>query len=189
MHNNHKLIAIVGLTGSGKTEATRFFELVGFSIIRFGDLTDDYLKENNLERNEHNERRAREFLRKKHGMEAYAKLNLQKIEELLQQNNLVIDGLYSWEEFKFLKNIFSKHFMIIALYAPPELRHFRLTNRLQRPLTKEEAVERDYSEIEHLNKAGPIAFADCTIINTATLIDLKQNVQQVIKTVMDQEII
>jgi len=65
MHK-HKLIAIVGLAGAGKTEVSRFFELAGFVKIRFGDLTQEYLQQNNLEVNEHNEKNAREFLRRKH---------------------------------------------------------------------------------------------------------------------------
>jgi dephospho-CoA kinase len=34
-----------------------------------------------------------------------------------------------------------------------------------RPLTPDEAKKRDYSEIENIEKGGPIAMADYTIIN------------------------
>jgi len=184
--NSHIIIAIVGLTGSGKTEAARYFELSGFSKIRFGDITDEYLQQNNLEKNEENEKRAREFLRKKYGMSAYAKLNESKIHELMKINNVVIDGLYSWEEFTYLKSIFQEKITLLAIYAPPALRHIRLNTRHLRPLTKDEAISRDYAEIEHLNKAGPIAFADFTVINTTTLIDLKQNIDQLIRYLLTQ---
>jgi len=32
-------------------------------------------------------------------MAAYAKLNLPRIDETLQKSNVVLDGLYSWEEY------------------------------------------------------------------------------------------
>ncbi|MBI5392428.1 AAA family ATPase [Candidatus Woesearchaeota archaeon] len=180
MHK-HKLIAIVGLAGAGKTEVARFFELAGFVKIRFGDLTQEYLQQNNLEVNEHNERNAREFLRKKHGMAAYAKLNLGNIQKNLESNHVVIDGLYSWEEYKFLKHYIGEQLHLLAIYASPELRHIRLNTRHLRPLDKEEAESRDIAEIEHLNKAGPIAYADHTIVNTTTIIDLREKVHEYIK--------
>ena len=45
-----RLIAIVGMTGSGKSEASVIFEKMGYQRIRFGDITDDILKEKGLER-------------------------------------------------------------------------------------------------------------------------------------------
>ena len=71
----HKIVAIVGLPGAGKTEAARFFVQHGFKLIKFGLLTDKLIKDNNIEDTEENERRMREYLREKEGMAAYAKLN------------------------------------------------------------------------------------------------------------------
>jgi len=41
-----------------------------------------------------------------------------------------------------------------------------------RPLNKKAAIARDYSEIENVEKGGPIAMADYIIINEGTLKDL-----------------
>ena len=103
MDTPYKVLALVGMPGSGKTEVSRFIELAGCYRIRFGDLTDEHLQKNNLERNEENERRIREFIRKKEGNNAYAKLNLDRVKTALQTSHVVIDGMYSWEEFLFLK--------------------------------------------------------------------------------------
>lgn len=177
----HKIVAIVGMPGSGKTEVSRFFELQGFLRIRFGEITEEHIKQNNLEINENNERRIREFLRKKYGNTAYAFLNFERIKTALETNNVVIDGMYSWEEFMFLKEKFNEKLVVLAVYAPPNVRHLRLNTRTIRPLNKDEAISRDITQIENLNQAGPIAMADHTIINIKTLIDLRNEVDRFLK--------
>lgn len=175
-----KLIAIVGMAGSGKSELANLFEENEFTIIRFGEITDEILAKKDLEITEENEKKARENLRKDHGMAVYAKLNLEKIEDALKKSHVVIDGLYSWEEYLFLREKF-RHIITLAVYAPPETRHERLVEREVRPLTKEQARKRDIKEIENLNKSGPIAMADYTIYNVSTLFDLKENLGKFIE--------
>jgi dephospho-CoA kinase len=79
-----KVVAIVGMTGAGKSEVARVFEEHGFKKVRFGDITDEEIKHMRLEPNEENERYIRQQLRKKHGMDAYAKLNLPRIDSSLK---------------------------------------------------------------------------------------------------------
>ena len=172
-----RLIAIVGMTGSGKSEASVIFEKMGYQRIRFGDITDDILKEKGLELTEENERSVRENLRKDHGMSAYAKMNVPKVRETVSKKNVIIDGLYSWEEYVLLKQEFP-FMVVLAVYAPPALRYERLVEREVRPLTYEQSRGRDKNEIENLNKAAPISMADYTIVNTGTLFDLKASTQK-----------
>ncbi len=106
-----KVVSIVGMTGAGKSEVSRIFEESGFIRIRFGDVTDEEVKKRGLELNEENERHVRELLRKEHGMSAYAKLNLPRIDSALKRSDVVIDGLYSWEEYTFLKDYYGETFM------------------------------------------------------------------------------
>ena len=98
-----KLIAIVGMCGSGKSIASEYFENMGYKKIYLGGITMDKLKEENLEVNPDNEKMMRERLRKEYGMGAYALLSIPKIEELIKTDNVVLDGLYSWDELKILK--------------------------------------------------------------------------------------
>jgi dephospho-CoA kinase len=175
-----KVVSIVGMTGAGKTEVARVFEESGFVRIRFGDLTDREIEQRGLELNEENERFVRESLRKQYGMAAYAKLNLPRIDEALKQSSVVIDGLYSWEEYTFLKNYYREGFCVVAVLASPETRYSRLTSRSSRRLTLDEATSRDVAEVEHLNKGGPIAMADFTIINESSLRNLRKEVRRII---------
>lgn len=171
-----RVIALVGMTGSGKTSVSQLMEKHAFHRIRFGDITDRYLKENGLEPNEKNEKYAREFLRKKYGMAGYAILNIPLINEALELNHVVVDGIYSWEEYKVLKEKYKDKFIVIAIFASPLTRAKRLKQRLIRPLEPNEVKARDIAEIENIQKAGPIAVADITIINEGTLGELKKNV-------------
>jgi len=86
------LVALVGLAGSGKTEASNIFREHGYGYIRFGDITMDILKERGLEVNEKNERAVREGVRREYGMAAYAVLNEGKIREARELGDVVIDG-------------------------------------------------------------------------------------------------
>ncbi|MBT4824095.1 AAA family ATPase [Candidatus Woesearchaeota archaeon] len=179
---DRKIVALVGLPGSGKTEAARFFSQHGFKIIKFGDLTDKLIQDNKIEHTEHNEKRMREYLREKEGMEAYAKLHKNDIAKTLVTTNIVIDGLYSWEEYLFLKKIYKERLLLLAIYAPPPVRHLRLNTRHHRPLHKEEAISRDKEEIENLNVGGPIAVANHTIVNIRGMEDLRIHIAEFVKT-------
>lgn len=175
-----KVVAIVGMPGAGKTAVARVFEQSGFVRVRFGDITDEEIAKRGLELNEKNERYIRELLRKEHGMSAYARLNLPRIDSALEHSNVVIDGLYSWEEYTLLKTYYGDNFCVVAVWASPKTRYSRLSRRLDRSLTAEEAAERDRAEIEKVNKGGPIAMADFTIVNESSLEDLDEEVHRIV---------
>lgn len=168
------------MAGSGKSEVARVFDASGFTRIRFGDLTDREVLARGLQINEENERTVRESLREEHGMAAYAILNLPEIEKALEKTHVVIDGLYSWEEYTFLKGHFGRNFSVVAVISSPATRYQRLTVRSVRGLTAEDAAARDKSEIENIHKAGPIAMADYSIINESFLDDLQAETKKVI---------
>jgi len=182
-----EVVAIVGMTGSGKSEAARFFEENGYKKIRFGDVTDKEIKKRGLELNEANERIVREQLRKDYGMEAYAVLNLSGIDLALKQTPVAIDGLYSWQEYTFLKNYYGSRFCVVAIWASPQTRYARLAKRGVRPLTTEEAAGRDEAEVLKISKSGPIAMADYTIANEAALKDLKREVKKTITAIRKRQ--
>jgi dephospho-CoA kinase len=175
-----KLVAIVGMTGAGKSEVARVFEEHDFKKVRFGDITDEELKNRGLEPNEENERSIREDLRKRYGMAAYAKLSLPRIDSSLRSSNVVVDGLYSWEEYTLLKERYGERLKVLAVWSSPAIRHARLGHRAKRPLTLEEAASRDKSEIENINKGGPIAAADFTIINEDSPEVLKREAERIL---------
>ena len=177
-----KVVSIVGMPGAGKSEVARIFAEKGYTRIRFGELTDREVRRRGLELNERNEREVRESLRQEHGMAAYAKLNLPAIDIALTKGNVVIDGLYSWEEYLVIKEKYGNNFRVVAVWSSPYTRHKRLSQRRERPLSEEEATSRDRAEIEKVNKGGPIAMADFTLTNESSLDSLRQETEKVIKS-------
>ncbi len=175
-----KVVAIVGMSGSGKSEVSRVFEEKGYVRVRFGDLTDREIEKRGLAPGEESERYVREQLRDEHGMAAYAVLNLPRIDEARKSAGVVIDGLYSWEEYLFLKDHYGADLYVVAVWSSPETRCARLAQRSSRDLSREEAADRDRAEIEKVNKGGPIAMADATIINDASLANLRRQTERII---------
>lgn len=187
----NKIICTVGMPGAGKSIVSDELVRQGFDYLRFGQITLDKIKEEDIELSEGNEKKIREGFRKKYGMGAFALLNIPKLDELLKKSNVVVDGLYSWSEYKILKERYNDLIYIVAIYTPPKLRYKRLKNRAVendkkqrfRNFTEEEAKARDYAEIENIEKGGPIAMADFTIVNTGTIDELRKNINDILSQI------
>lgn len=185
------LIAIVGMPGGGKTEAAEYLVGKGFEFVRLGQLTLDEVKKRGLEPTEANERPIREQLRREHGMDAFATLNFPKIDRLLKKGDVVVDGLYSWEEYLAFKKKYP--IVVIAIYASPGTRYARLGKRTwdrkkdpdmkNRSYTKDEAAARDKAQLENLHSGPPIAMADFTIVNECSLREMQKSMDEILKTV------
>jgi dephospho-CoA kinase len=178
----NRIAAIVGMAGAGKSEVASFLTSRGMLYIHFGDITQEELKSRGLPVNEANERLVREKIRAIHGMAAYAVLNIGRIEDALKSGNVVVDGLYSWEEYLTLDERFGERLVIVAVTASPATRQRRLAARRVRPLSAEEVASRDRAEIEKLNKGGPIAMADITLVNEGSLEELLRQAERVAET-------
>lgn len=176
------IIAIVGMCGSGKSIASDYYEALGYKKVYFGGVTMEQLKKEGLEVNPDNERMMRERLRKEYGMSAYAILLLPKIEELSKQYNVVLDGLYSWDELVVLKEKFP-NLIVLSIVVDKETRYNRLVQRSIRPLTNDEAKKRDVTEITNLAKGGPIAYADYYILNNGNLDDYNNELDRITKMI------
>lgn len=191
----YAIVAFVGMPGAGKSTAADCLVEMGWTYVRFGQVTIDRLREAGQEINPENEKKMREGLRAQYGMGIFATLSLPKIEEGLKTNHVVVDGLYSWSEYRILKEKFGDRLHVAAVYASPRTRYARLARRAHdaqadpafkmRPLTPEEAKKRDYAEIENLEKGGPIAMADHTIVNERSVDDLIAQARALATTVAE----
>ena len=179
----NKIIAIVGMCGSGKSVASEILVDKGYERVYFGGVTMDKLKEKGLEVTPENEKMMREKLREDLGMGAFARILLPKIKELSLKNLVVLDGLYSWDEYKILSDEFKKQLVTIAIVCDKKTRYNRLKTREERPLTMAQARDRDLAEIENIAKAPPIAYADYYIFNNGTLEDYKNRLEEILKQI------
>jgi dephospho-CoA kinase len=170
-HENVKIVAFVGLTGSGKSSAVGYLTDKGYPKVYFGGVVLDAMTKAGLEHTQVNEQPFREQLREREGKDFIANRIVKQIRDLIAagQHRIIADGIYTWTEYKILKHEFPGELTVVAVVAPKHLRHHRLTQRPIRPLTDTEANERDWAEIENLEKGGPIAIADHYIINNGNL--------------------
>ena len=180
----NKIIALVGMCGAGKSVASETLENeYGYKKVYFGGITYEKLKEEGIERTPETETKMREDLRKQYGMGCYATLSLPKIKELYKDGNVVIDDLYSWSEYKVLKEEFDSNVILLGILADKNLRYDRISIRKERSYTKEDANKRDISELENLEKGGPIAYADYYILNNGSLEEYKNRLKEVMEEI------
>ncbi|MBR2908871.1 MAG: AAA family ATPase [Clostridia bacterium] len=174
--SKNKIVAVVGMCGSGKTVAVNEFEKRGWTKIYFGEATFIKMKELGLEINEENERKVREQLRASGDKGIYAKIFLPEIEKAFKKGNVVIESLYSWSEYKIVKEKFGDAFEVLCIATDAPLRRARLEQRVFRPMDKASSISRDYAEIENIEKGSPIGIADHYILNNTTISTFRKHV-------------
>lgn len=179
-HENLKIIAFVGLAGTGKSTAVHYLTEKGYPKVYFGGIVLDEVKKRGLELTQENEQPIREELRETEGKDFVVKRIIKQIHDLVNagQHRIVADGLYTWTEYKALKKEFPGEMTVIAVVAPRHLRKHRMATRPVRPLNSEQVDQRDWAEIENIEKGGPIAIADYYLHNEG---DMESFYQQIDK--------
>ena len=182
INKNVKIVAFVGLPGVGKSAAVDYITEKGYPKVYFGGIIYAAMNEAGIEITPESQQKFREEIRETEGKDFVVKRVVKQTQELIEagQHHIVLDGLYSWTEYKILKHEFPGELSVIAIVAPKRLRHRRLANRPERPFTQAEADQRDWSEIENLEKGGPIAIADHYIMNDSDLEKLYKQVDEVL---------
>ncbi len=185
MNPSTKIIAFVGMAGSGKSTAVEYVTGQGRPKVYFGGVIYDAMREAGIEITPESQATFREEIRAREGKDFVVKRVISQIQNLIEagQKHIVADGLYSWTEYKALKHAFPSEVTVVAILAPKSLRHRRLTQRPDRPFTDQEATERDWAEIENLEKGGPIANADYFILNDGDIDRLHDQIDAVLETV------
>jgi dephospho-CoA kinase len=164
------LVAVVGLSGVGKSEAAKLLvNRYGYSTVYFGGVVVNEVLRRGLPLTQVNEREVREELRVMEGMDVMAARSIESIRKDLEHGRVAIDGLYSTAELSLLRKEFRSQLVTIAIHAPRWLRAERLRNRRIRPLTAVEMDDRDHYEIMNLDKAPPIVLADLHVVNDGSV--------------------
>jgi len=95
----------------------------------------------------------------------------------------VLDGVYSWTEYCTLKHEFPKALTFLAVVVDKHLRYERVAVRPGRAFDAKAIRERDRSEIENLEKGGPIVAADYYVLNNGTIEELEEATDKVLKEI------
>lgn len=182
-----KLIAVVGMAGSGKSIATDYLKEHGWNKIYFGGAIYDRMKKEGIEITPDTQKEFRENIRKKYGMGAVAVLLKDEIREAFRNGNTVLDGLYSWDEFLILREEFGDRLKVICVCCDKRIRYERIAKRPDRPFNVDEIVTRDITEIENLAKGGPIAYADYFLFNNGSLEDYEKRLLEILDDIEEHE--
>ena len=180
-----KIIALVGLAGSGKSTATDYLKQKGYPSVYFGGVVMKALKDENLGITPANEKMMRTKLREDFGKDIIVNKIVEQIQNLIKsgQKRIIADGLYTWTEYKILKKHFPTELKVIALVPPKNLRHKRISSRPERAMTLAEINDRDLNEIEVLEKGGPIAIADYFIVNKNSNLRTRIKIDKILKEI------
>ncbi|MEK7522105.1 MAG: hypothetical protein AAB569_00850, partial [Patescibacteria group bacterium] len=130
-----------------------------------GKTVIDRVNQKNLPHSEKTHKEVREELRVKHGKEAMAVLNIDKIKTALKDNLIiVVEGMRSWEEYLYFKKELPEvKLVIVCIYSEKLLRYRRISKRNN--MSEHYGEERDINEVVGINSGPTIAYADHVIKN------------------------
>ncbi|MBQ7802299.1 AAA family ATPase [Candidatus Saccharibacteria bacterium] len=179
-----KIVAFVGMSGSGKSVAVDYLTEKGIPKVYFGGMIYKEMERRGIERTPdgESEKKFREEIRETEGKDWVVRQVIEETKSLIEagQKRIVLDGVYSWTEYVTLKKEFPGEMTFIAVVLPKKLRYKRVAVRPERPFSHNEIVERDRSEIENLEKGGPIAAADYYILNDGSVKEMHEKIDEIL---------
>ena len=175
-----KVIAIVGMPGSGKSTASDCAKEMELVIIVMGDVVREEVSKRGLEPTPDNIGRIMLSLRKEEGLGVIAKRCCEKILKA-KSETVIVEGIRSLDEVEEFKKSFS-NFKIVAIHTSPETRFQRLHNRGRSddPESRKIFLERDNRELK-VGIGSAIAMADRVIVNEGSFNEFKSEVYKLFK--------
>ena len=179
-----KILAVVGMSGSGKSVVVDYLSERGVPKVYFGGMIYKEMERRGVERTPdgESEKHFREMIRETEGKDWLVKQAIKETERLIAagQKRVVLDGVYSYMEYKKVRQAFPGMTTFVAVVVDRALRYKRVGKRPERPFNLEQIKERDRSEVENLEKGGPIAMADYYIFNNGTIAELHTRVDEIL---------
>ncbi len=178
-----KLVVTVGLPGSGKDEIVGVAKMLGFHVLKMGDLVRDEVRRRNLPINDKNNARVANEERDRQGPSVWAK----KIVPRITETKTLVDGCRSDAEVTVFRHNFGD-LAVVGVFASPGTRFDRLTRRGRGDdhLSMEEFYERDRRELKW-GIGNAFALADYMIVNEGPLQDLQQQAREILTRVLRDE--
>lgn len=167
------------MPGSGKSVVSKMACEKGAMIVSMGDI----IREEAKKRGESTGKTAVN-LRKEHGEYIVSELTIKKVKKLQEEgfeNPIVIEGIRSHHEVEMFKENFD-NFMIVSIFANPDLRFNRLLKRMREDDSTDFKVfqKRDHTELG-FGLGNVISLSDKMIINESDLESFEDEIAEFLK--------
>jgi dephospho-CoA kinase len=163
-----RVVGVVGLPGSGKSEAATAARDCGVPVVAMGDAIRAACRERGLDPDVHHGDVAR-ALREEDGPAAVAERTLGPIRDALDDaDTVLVDGIRSDAEVDRFAEAFGDAFRLVEIDAPDAVRADRIESRGRDDTDAESLRERDERE-RGFGMDAAMARADLTIRNAGTL--------------------
>jgi dephospho-CoA kinase len=170
-------MGVSGLPGAGKSLVSEIASQRGAIVVSMGDI----IREEAKKRGEPSKETAKN-LRAEHGEYIVSELTVKKIKKLQEEGNtkaILVEGIRSPPEVDMFKENFD-NFIIISIFANPEIRFKRLQKRMREDDSQDYAgfKKRDDTELG-FGIGTVISLSDKLIINES---DLESYIEEIRKT-------
>ena len=174
------VIGVVGLPGSGKSEAAAVADGMGIPVVTMGDVIREACRDRGLDPASHHGEVAR-ALRNEGGPAAIADRSVPRIEDALRAyDTVLVDGIRSDAEVDRFRAAFGDDFTLVHVDAPFEVRAERVEARGRDDTAAESLRERDERELG-FGMGEAIERADVVIENTESLEAFHERVRSLLR--------
>ena len=175
-----RVIGIVGLPGSGKSEAASVAADLGVPVVTMGDVIRQACRDRGLDPADHHGEIAQK-LRAENGRDAIAQRSLPVIEDALEESDTVlVDGIRAGVEVERFEEAFGDDFTLASVEAPFEIRVERIAERGRDNIDDESLADRDERE-RGFGMDEAIERADVRIENVGALEAFHEKVRALVE--------
>ncbi len=175
-----RALCITGMPGCGKEEFLQVASKAGHNVIRMGDVVREEAARRGIAATDEGIGGMAHREREIHGSEVWAVRTL----ELVEVDQVVIDGIRSLEEVTFFRKAFGDAIAVVAVHASPQTRFNRIRGRAREDdiESEREFQIRDQRELEW-GLGQVIALADHVIVNEGGLEGFRKEAKRVLRLV------
>ncbi|MCL2095020.1 AAA family ATPase [Candidatus Saccharibacteria bacterium] len=178
-----EILSVVGMSGAGKTMALDYLKEKGMPKVYFGGMLYAEMDRRGIDKTPENQVWFRQALREEKGEDCLAQLAVEDIKKLAEagQRRILLDGIHYMSEYRTVKRAFPGDMVQVGIIADKEVRYDRLAKRPERPFNKEQAAERDRSEIEAQGIGNVIIMSDYFVMNNGTPEELYEGLEELLR--------
>ena len=172
-----KVIALTGMSGSGKEEFVLQAKEKGIPVVRMGDVVRNEVSKQKPELTDDNVGKTANNEREKYGFGIWAKRTV----PLVKGDFVIIDGVRGDAELSVFRKTFGDDLIVVGVHSSPKTRYERIKkrNRKDATTTWEDFHKRDLRELSW-GIGNAIALCDLMIVNEGSLAHFKKEVKKIL---------